>query len=141
MGKELILMMGPIGSGKTTLAEPLMNDTSVRISQDEQGKNTHYSNFLSALEECVPRIILDRMNFNKEQRKRYIDPARDHGYVITIMEMKTPLVECHNRAINRVGHPTIQEGDVDTVNKVLDFFFKNYEPVSEDEYDNYNEVE
>ena len=141
MEKELILMVGPIGSGKTTLAESLMNDTSVRISQDEMGKKQHYTNFLQAVEEGVPRVIIDKMNFNKEQRKRYIDPARDFGYVITIMEMKTPLVDCHSRAMNRQGHPNIPEGDVETIDKVLNFFFENYEKPEDEEYDNYNEIE
>lgn len=140
MEKELMLMVGSIGSGKSTFSKTLENDTSVRISQDEQGKKQHMKNFLDAIQEGVPRVIVDRMNFNREQRERYIKPAREAGYVITIFEMKTCPVVCVDRVVKRKGHPTIAEGDYKTAIEVTQFYASNYEPVIPGEADNYNEV-
>lgn len=141
MEKELMLMVGPIGAGKTTFARSLENSTSIRISQDEQGRRQHRELFNQSVEEGIPRIIVDRMNFNKEQRARYINKAREHGYVITVFEFEWDWDTCYNRVMTRIGHPTIGSGDHATTEKVLHMFQGMYEPLSEDEYDNYNLVE
>lgn len=140
MEKELMLLVGPIGSGKTTFSKTLENDTSIRISQDEMGRREHYNYFKKALEDEIPRIIIDRMNFNKEQRARYVNPARELGYVITIFEMDYDLKTCFDRAINRKDHPTIKPGNHTLINIILNMYKDKYEAPSEDEYDNLNQV-
>lgn len=140
MEKELMLLVGPIGSGKTTFAKGLMNDTSVRISQDEQGKKGHMDAFKDALKEGVPRILIDRMNFNREQRERYIKPAREAGYVITIFEFKVCPIVCTDRVVKRKDHPTIPEGNYKLAIEIRQMYNKNYEAVIPIEFDNYNEV-
>ena len=137
--------MGPIGAGKTTFSKTLENDVSVRISQDEMGRKRHKDLFYRALDQGVPRIIIDRMNFNKEQRKRYITPARQQGYCVTVFEFPFPdlsvRTKFHSRAAKRKDHPTIEEGDHETVARALDMYCMHYEKPTEDEYDNYNKVE
>lgn len=138
--KELILLIGPIGSGKTTFAKELLDDCSVRISQDDQGKKGHMNLFKEALKMGVSRLIVDRMNFNKAQREKYINPAREAGYVITIFEFKTCPLICTDRVVKRKDHPTIAEGDYKTAIEVRQLYNANYEPVTPNEYDNYNLV-
>lgn len=71
--KELIIMLGPIGSGKSTYAKSILNDTDFYVSQDELGKKKHFQEFSACINVGISRIILDRMNFNKIQRAKYID--------------------------------------------------------------------
>ena len=127
--KELILLVGPIGSGKTTFAKTLLNDNSIRISQDEMGRKGHMKEFNSALEQGIPRIIVDRMNFNRQQRARYIQPARDAGYIVTIIELDTEVAKCHDRVVRRTSHPTIPSNDSDLASKILNMYFIDYEKV------------
>jgi predicted kinase len=136
--KELILMVGPIGSGKTTFAKSLVNDSAIRISQDEMGRKAYLKYFHEALKDGVPRIIIDRMGFDREQRNRFIEPARKHGYVITIFEMDYNPVTCLERVINREGHPTIPKGSDDLARKIILDYMKNYEHPEEKEFDNYS---
>jgi len=138
--KQLHIMVCCIGSGKSTLAKSMINDTTVYISQDEQGKKSHFSNFMEVLElgyDC----IVDRMNFNKEQRERYIKPARERGYAINIFEFKTCPVVCFERCMKKENHPNIKANDKKTINRVIKFYNDNYEQVTSEEFDNYNLIE
>jgi len=138
--KELILMVGPIGSGKTTFAKSLENDSSIRISQDEMGRKAYLKYFNEALKDGVPRIIVDRMNFDRKQRERFIKPAREAGYCVTIFEMEYNPVTCLERVIDRKGHPTIPEDSGDLARKIIFQYMDNYECPEVDEYDNHNLV-
>lgn len=138
--KELILMVGPIGSGKSTLAKSLVKDSDIYISQDEQGKKGHFQEFTGAINLGFRRVIVDRMGFNKQQRIRYINPAKELGYIITIIEMNTPRDICFNRVLNRKKHPTIEANNSKLANKILDFYYKSYEKPLPEEYDNYNVI-
>ena len=140
MEKELMLLVGPIGSGKTTFSQTLKTDSSIRISQDEMGRSAYLEHFKNAIKEGVPRVIIDRMNFNKDQRKRFIEPAREAGYVVTIFELKTNRAICHERVVARQDHPTIEPGNNELTEKILNNYEAWYEAPTPDEYDNYNEV-
>jgi predicted kinase len=139
--KELILMVGPIGSGKTTFAKSLENNNSIRISQDEMGRKQYLKNFKEAIDQEIPRIIVDRQNFNREQRARFIEPAREAGYIVTIFEMGTPKELCIQRVVNRKAHPTVKGEDPELAESILNMFERNYEKPTEVEFDNYNLVE
>lgn len=102
----------------------------VRISQDDQGKEGHMQIFDQALIKGQD-IIIDRMNFNKPQRERYLGPARFAGYNTRIVVLHVPKDICLERCNNRKDHPTIK--DSKDASQAVDFFFKNYERVSDDE--------
>lgn len=135
--KELILMLGPIGSGKSTYVKSQLQPEDFYISQDEQGKKRHFQEFTGCLKVGISRLFVDRMNFNKVQRERYIKPAREAGYKVTIIEMVTPREVCFERVVKRTGHPTVEANNPELANKILDFYFKSHEAPTEDEYDTY----
>lgn len=137
MIKQLILLVGPAGSGKSTYCESMID--FVRINQDEQGKDGHWKEFKSALE-SNHQIIVDRMNFNKKQRNKYLDEAKQCGYTTTIVVFHVPFETCYERVMNRQNHPTINDlkGKEDkqrSAGSALDTFFRGYERVTDDEAD------
>ena len=141
MEKELILLVGPIGVGKTTFSKSLQNESSIRISQDEMGRKAYLEYFHNALDCGASRVIVDRMNFNRDQRKRFIEPARKKGYNVTIFEFEWDWDVCFKRVTNRQNHPTVPPGDAELTNKILNMYQGMYQKPGEDEYDNYNFVE
>lgn len=134
---QITLMIGPPGSGKTTEAQRYLEVHNlrydlVRINQDEQGKEGHMDEFEKALSRGYD-IIIDRMNFDKKQRSRYLEPARKVGYTTRIIILHVSKSICLERCNSRIDHPTIK--DPESASRAVNFFFSNYERVSDDEAD------
>jgi predicted kinase len=128
--KELIILVGPPGSGKSTLAKSMT--THLRINQDDQGREGHMRYFLQAVAEGE-NIIVDRLNFNKEQREKYLAPAKANGYITKIVVLHESSETCGNRMLLRKDHPTIQ--DEKSARKALHMFMTKYEKPTQDEAD------
>jgi tRNA uridine 5-carbamoylmethylation protein Kti12 len=128
---EIIIFCGPPGSGKTTLSRTF-GSKYVRISQDELGKEGHLIVLTNALN-AGHNIIIDRMSFSKEQRSRYIEPAKKAGYKCYIKVLHENFDTCLERMKKRENHPTIK--DEKTARKVLNFFYSKYERPTPDEAD------
>lgn len=133
--KELILYVGPPGSGKSTnaLADFYTNTFNITyINQDKHGKEEHKKLFLEAISNGQT-IILDRMNFSKEQRNRYLIPAKEAGYKTKIIVFHESFETCFNRCLKRENHETIKTKR--DASSALNFFFKKYERVEDNEAD------
>ena len=125
----LICLVGPPGSGKSTLAKTEFA-SHVYVNQDSQGKQGQWEVFETALE-ARKDVVVDRMGFNKEQRGRYIGPARKAGYDVKIVVLHVPREVCLARCLQREGHETIK--DEVNANSALTTFFTKYErPTSEE---------
>lgn len=134
---KLTLLVGPPGSGKSTWAKSLIYDDSdhglatAYINQDLQGSD-HLFLFECALNNGK-NIVVDRMNFNKAQRSRYLDLACASNYETEIVVLHQPYQVCYERVIARENHPTIK--DEKSARGALHTFFTKYERVQDDEAD------
>lgn len=138
MEKNLIMLVGCIGSGKSTYAKCFDTSKSVIISQDEQGKNGHKQLFKESIEMGIECIVIDRMNFSKQQRERYIKPAKNAGYVVNVVEFRVCPTVSLRRVVERENHPTIEKNQPDLANKIIKMYHNKYEAPSSDEFDTYN---
>lgn len=124
--KKLTILIGNQGSGKSTYANSGLFD--IVISQDEQGKTAHYEAFLKALDNPdINSICIDRINHTKEQRLRYIIPAKKLGFTVTYKIFSCSYKTALDRIINRTDHKTIKHGDTKTARQALDMFFNKFE--------------
>lgn len=128
--KKLILLVGPPGSGKTTMAMNM--DNFCRINQDSQGKKFHMDIFNQCIQDEL-NIVIDRMGFNKSQRDRYLIPAKKAGYYTTIIVLHENYKTCFDRCMKRENHETIK--DEINARSALETFFTKYERVEDYEAD------
>ena len=77
---------------------------------------------------------MDRLNFVKEQRDRYLIPAKELGYNTHIAVLHENRDECIKRCIKRIGsHPTIKSEE--SALTAIDMFFRKYEKPTASESD------
>lgn len=129
--KKLVLLVGAPGAGKSTLSKKYVDEGYVRVNQDDQGKR-----HLALFDEAIlsqKSIIVDRMGFTKQQRSRYLEIAKEHGYETEIIILYVPSSICLERAFKRTDHPTVK--DQDTAKKAVHYFFSKYEKVEDNEAD------
>src|SRR5262245_25098855 len=107
MDKLLVLLVGAQGSGKSTYCRDHLPDF-VRISQDDQGRQAHFDLFKEAVERGEPRLVVDRINGVKHQRRRYLAVAKQHGYRTRIVWLNTDRNLCLRRCRERADHPTLK---------------------------------
>lgn len=133
--KQLTILVGPPGSGKSTLAWELTqpkNGGYYRINQDDQGKKGHWDAFTPILH-TENNIVIDRMNFNKQQREKYLSAAKKHGYKTKIIVLHENQSTCLSRMKDRKDHPTITTEE--QARSALNTFFTKYEKPTKDEAD------
>lgn len=132
---KLTLFVGPPGSGKSTMARALFLAqetafTTTYINQDSQGREGHLQLFKEAISKGYP-VIVDRMGFNRDQRNRYLNPAKEAGYETEIIVLHQPYSVCFERVMSRKDHETIK--DESAARGALGTFFSKYERVSDSE--------
>ena len=130
---KLVLLVGPPGSGKSTLAKKYIAEGFAYVNQDSQGKLDHIEIFRQAQRDGK-NILVDRMNFNKQQRVNYLYNANTYGYETEIIVLHQPYQVCLERIRARFGqHETIH--DEKAARGALKTFFGQYERPYEGEAD------
>ena len=77
---EAVIFCGIQGSGKTTLYRERFLQTHVRISLDTLRTRHRERLLLRACLEAQQPFVVDNTNPTAEERRRYLEPARDAGF-------------------------------------------------------------
>src|ERR1035437_5173111 len=108
MKPKLTVLVGPPCSGKSTLAGNMIRDsggngvlTTEYVNQDSQGKKEHLNIFHEIIKSGRD-VIVDRMGFDKFQRARYINPAKEAGYETEIIVLHESKDTCFKRGMKRL---------------------------------------
>jgi len=128
--KTLYLLVGPPGAGKSQYAGRELRAVA-RVSQDEMGR-AHLKAFRERLESGCD-VVVDRMNFDRMQRARYVGPARALGYRVVCVWFDVDRTVCLRRLAGRTGHPTVSADD--DHERLVDSYFRTFVRPAEDEYD------
>jgi len=105
---EVVLLVGMPGSGKTTFCKACLPGHT-RLSQDDGPRKR--AGFMRAYLEALDRgvdVVVDRMSPSRDERQRFIAPARAHGYTVRIVYFDVPTYVCAMRVKTRGDHPTIK---------------------------------
>lgn len=107
MEKQLIILMGVQGSGKSTFCQRYFKDGYVRINLDML-KTRHREKLL--INECLHdgrSYVVDNTNPTKADRERYIPQAKAKGYKVVGYFMESKLQVCIARNEQRKGEEKI----------------------------------
>ncbi len=122
MKKELVILVGPQGSGKTTFCKNELSE-HYRVSQDDMGKEGQKQAFLLALK-TKNKIVVDRINHLHSQREWYLSKATEAGFQTKILVLQESFKTCYDRIVARQNHPALQ---ADKAKQALFMFFSGYQ--------------
>lgn len=118
---RLWILVGLPAAGKTTLSNAIIQHVpgSFRVNQDElkMRKNceNHLLRHIYTLKPKpyheAPILIVDRCNFDKSQRKVWIELAHSFGGFVEVIFINLPLKVCAERAKYRKDHPSGVHGE------------------------------
>ena len=106
--KTAYIMIGIQGSGKSTFCRQFLPD-AVRVNLDTLKTR---SNEKRVIEQCFEEgssFVVDNTNPTREDRERYIGPAKMEGYRVIGYFMQSRLKECIDRNDLREGKAKIPE--------------------------------
>ncbi|CAG8495757.1 7586_t:CDS:2 [Diversispora eburnea] len=110
---KFIICVGVPGSGKTTFAKNLCKiypETWCRINQDDLGNRRACEDLVKKKLKEGKNVIVDRVNFDKNQRKTWIEIAWNFDVPVDAIIMDTSMEECSARINARINHPTEVQG-------------------------------
>lgn len=124
---EMIVLVGLPGSGKSTIAKILAQKGYVRVNQDDLGSRNACKKIAEEALMKNKSVVIDRCNFNEQQRKSWIDLATKRAVTnITAVYLSVPAEVCYERACKRKDHPTIK--DEATANKAINSIQEAFTP-------------
>lgn len=103
---EMIVLMGLPGCGKSTLTS--LFPEHVRVCQDVIGNRNDCVNAVKRNFQQDKSVIVDRTNISRQQRRYFIDLAKDVNAKIYCIFLDIPAVECIERVKARKNHETIK---------------------------------
>mmetsp|Transcript_33363 Transcript_33363/g.76239 ORF Transcript_33363/g.76239 Transcript_33363/m.76239 type:complete len:428 (-) Transcript_33363:190-1473(-) len=108
---SVLVLVGAPGSGKSTFAKALTNASPRwnRVNQDsinggQPGSRQQCEEFARRCLMQGKSIIVDRCNFNAQQRRTWVDLAREFSCHCDSIFLDLPLEVCKDRVARRVGH-------------------------------------
>ncbi|KAG2497888.1 hypothetical protein HYH03_004154 [Edaphochlamys debaryana] len=122
----LLVLVGIPGSGKSTLSQHLVQHGWSHINQDALGSRPACEDACRAALRQGLNVVVDRCNHDSFQRSHWVRLARQAGRVrVVALQLLLPVGVCKQRALARVGHPTL---GLHNAEGVIDRFYHEFEP-------------
>ncbi|KAI9338637.1 AAA domain-containing protein [Pilaira anomala] len=124
----MLVLVGLPGSGKTTISSHLVKYKQEwqRINQDDMRSRKACEMYTRKFLDEKYSVVVDRCNFDREQRKTWIELAEHYKIPVDCIVLTTNQEECYQRIKARTEHPTGVIGKEGTY--ILKRFVKNYHP-------------
>ncbi len=104
--KTLYIMIGIQGSGKSTFCRQFLSNV-VRVNLDTLKTRNNEKRLIEQCFEEGVSFVVDNTNPTREDRARYIGPAKERGYRVIGYFMQSRLKECIERNDRREGRAKI----------------------------------
>ncbi len=104
---EAVVFTGIQGAGKTTFFKDRFFETHVRISLDMLKTRRREAVLLAACIEGKQSFVVDNTNPTAEDRRRYIEPAKDAGFAVIGYCFAVDLAGSKRRNQERTDKPPI----------------------------------
>ncbi len=104
--KTLYIMIGIQGSGKSTFCRQFLPDV-LRVNLDTLKTRNNEKRLIDQCFEDGVSFVVDNTNPTREDRARYIGPAKERGYRVIGYFMQSRLKECIERNDRREGKAKI----------------------------------
>lgn len=99
---EALLLIGIQGAGKSTFCRERLFDTHVRINLDMLRTRHREARLLEACLSTRQSFVVDNTNVTREQRARYVAPARAAGFLVLGFFFPPEPAHCLERMRDRV---------------------------------------
>jgi predicted kinase len=119
--RKVILLMGLPGSGKSLfskLLEQYAPNHYIRINQDElQSRQVCLDQVRAVLRQqgSSKSVVVDRCHVSREQRKYFVDVAKEMHRPVHLLWFSTGADVCLQRCLGRRKHPTLSRADAPEV--------------------------
>ncbi|WP_228376912.1 AAA family ATPase [Chryseobacterium vrystaatense] len=113
----MLIFIGIPASGKSSFYKELFFNSHIRISMDLLNTRNKEGKLLRYCFETQSQMVIDNTNVTKEERKKYIELARQNNYEIIGYYFDSHLKDCLERNKNRKD--TISEIGIKTKYKEL----------------------
>jgi bifunctional polynucleotide phosphatase/kinase len=142
--KEVVLLVGLPACGKSTISNNYYS-TYKKVSLDNTRNKKKMMEIYNEYILHGYQIVVDNTNYNKTQRKEFIEIAKKKGYKIKIIYLDIPFEICNHfnnyrvekgekekiniityrTMIKNFEEPTYTEGEIIRLNKIYNFVDKN----------------
>ena len=119
-GMQAILFIGVQASGKSSFYKERFFNSHVRISMDLLRTRNKEKRFLQTCYQVQQRFVVDNTNPTREDRERYIQPAKAHKYEVIGYYFQSRLEEALERNALREGKARIPDRGVRATHKKLE---------------------
>ena len=117
---EAIILMGIQGAGKSSYFRERFFGTHLRISMDLMKSRHREGRFLALCLDSGMRFVVDNTNTTREERSRYIRPAKASGFSVIGYYFRSSVEECLRRNDTRLGTERIPEVAIRSAAKRLE---------------------
>ncbi len=104
---EVVILMGIQGAGKSSFFKAQFADTHVRINLDMVKTRHREKLFFDACLAAKQRCVIDNTNPSRDDRCRYIGPARAAGFKVVGYYLQSKVDDCRERNEQRTGKQAV----------------------------------